>query len=139
MKRSASAQWQGNLKDGKGQMSTESGALSKQPFGFNTRFEDGAGTNPEELIGAAHAGCFSMAFANELSSRGMTVDDISTKANITLDKIEGGFKISRSHLTVDVTISGDDTKYDEALQAAKDGCPVSNALDLDIKIDVNRG
>ncbi|WP_017932424.1 OsmC family protein [Robiginitomaculum antarcticum] len=139
MKRSASANWQGNLKDGKGHMSTESGALSKQPFGFNTRFEDGAGTNPEELIGAAHAGCFSMAFANELSSRDITVEDISTSADITLDKVDGGFKITRSHLTVNVKTSGGDTKYDEALQAAIEGCPVSNALDMDIKIDVNRG
>ncbi|WP_372867371.1 OsmC family peroxiredoxin, partial [Pseudomonas sp.] len=89
MKKTASAHWQGGLKDGKGTISTQSGALSSSPYGFNTRFEDQLGTNPEELIGAAHAGCFSMALSKELGDAGMTAESIETKAEVTLDKVDG--------------------------------------------------
>src|SRR5690606_27091313 len=91
MKKTASAHWQGGIKDGKGTISTESGALTKQPYGFNTRFEGQPGTNPEELIGAAHAGCFSMALSKELGDAGMTAESIDTKAEVTLDKQDAGF------------------------------------------------
>lgn len=138
MIRSASATWQGDLKAGKGTISMESGALDAQPFGFNTRFEDEPGTNPEELIGAAHAGCFSMAFANELSSRGLTVKDIQTKCDITLEKTDDGFTITKSTLTVDVSAEGDHDKFAEALHAAETGCPVSKLLDCEIVVNHTR-
>ena len=93
MKKTASAHWQGGIKDGKGTISTQSGALKDNPYGFNTRFENAPGTNPEELIGAAHAGCFSMALSKELGEAGMTAESIDTKAEVTLDKVEGGFEI----------------------------------------------
>tara|TARA_R110002020_G_scaffold95066_1_gene228275 strand:+ start:35 stop:463 length:429 start_codon:yes stop_codon:yes gene_type:complete len=135
IKRYASAQWSGDLKGGDGTISSDSGALSNQPFGFNTRFEDKKGTNPEELIGAAHAGCFAMAFANELSSLDVIPKDVSTKATVHLEEIEGGFKISRSDIDVTLDAPGADrSDIDKAFKAAESGCPVSNALNAEVKV-----
>src|SRR5215468_9537033 len=100
MKRTANAHWQGDLKSGKGDISTASGVLSKAAYSFSTRFEDGKGTNPEELIAAAHAGCFSMALSAELGKAGMTPDTISTEATLTMEKKEAGFTITKIHLDV---------------------------------------
>src|ERR1035438_4494289 len=114
MQRTASAHWSGGLKDGKGTVSTQSGVLSQTQYSFSTRFENGAGTNPEELIAAAHAGCFSMALSAQLGSAGMTADSIDTKATLTLDKTEAGFTITSVHLDVKVKIPGaDQAKFDE--------------------------
>jgi osmotically inducible protein OsmC len=106
MKRKASAVWRGGLKDGKGSISTESGVLKETQYSFGTRFENGPGTNPEELIGAAHAGCFSMAFAAELGKAGLTPEAIHTTANITLDKTDAGWTVTGSHLDVTVKVPG---------------------------------
>lgn len=136
MKKTASAHWQGGIKDGKGTISTESGALKESPYGFNTRFEDKPGTNPEELIGAAHAGCFSMALSKELGDAGMTAESIDTKAQVTLEKVEGGFEISTVHLTLRAKIPGADrTAFEKAVEAAKTGCPVSKVLKATITLE----
>ena len=136
MKKHASAVWQGDLKTGKGQISTESGALKAQPYGFNTRFEGAPGTNPEELIGAAHAGCFSMALSMILGEAKLTADKIETKADVTLDKLDDGFAITAIHLTVVATIPGADAKaFEEAANKAKAGCPVSKVLNANITMD----
>lgn len=135
MKKSASAVWQGGLKDGKGTISTQSGALKDNPYGFNTRFEDTPGTNPEELIGAAHAGCFSMALSNVLGEQGLTADRIETTATVTLDKAEGGFAITAVHLEVTATIPGtDDATFQKAAETAKVNCPVSKLLTAEISM-----
>lgn len=137
IKRYASAHWSGNLKEGKGTISSDSGALSDQPFGFNTRFDDKNGTNPEELIGAAHAGCFAMAFANELSSLDVVPKDVSTKATVHLEEIDSGFRISRSDIDITLEAPGADrAKIDKALKAAESGCPVSNALNAEVKVSL---
>lgn len=139
MKKSASANWQGNLKDGKGHISSESGALNQQPFGFHTRFEEEPGTNPEELIGAAHAGCFAMAFSNELASRDVTPKNVDASADVHLEMKDSGPVITKSHLTVTVDIGeGNDDAYEEALAAAKAGCPIANALSCEVIVDVTR-
>ncbi|MFV3384499.1 OsmC family protein [Pseudomonas sp. NY15364] len=136
MKKTASAHWQGGIKDGKGTISTESGALKESPYGFNTRFEDKPGTNPEELIGAAHAGCFSMALSKELGDAGMTAESIDTKAQVTLEKGEGGFEISTVHLTLRAKIPGADrAAFEKAVEAAKTGCPVSKVLKATITLE----
>ncbi|PIA65782.1 MULTISPECIES: OsmC family protein [Pseudomonas] len=136
MKKTASAHWQGGIKDGKGTISTESGALKESPYGFNTRFEDKPGTNPEELIGAAHAGCFSMALSKELGDAGMTAESIDTKAQVTLEKVEGGFEISTVHLTLRAKIPGADrAAFEKAVEAAKTGCPVSKVLKATITLE----
>jgi lipoyl-dependent peroxiredoxin len=136
MKRSASAEWRGGLKDGKGVISTESGVLSNTQYSFGTRFENGKGTNPEELIGAAHAGCFSMALSAQLGEAGMTADRIATTAAVTLEKGEGGFAITAIHLTVKATIPGaDPAKFQTAANNAKAGCPVSKVLKATITMD----
>ena len=133
MKRKGSAVWQGDLKTGKGRVSTQSGVLSDAQYGFNTRFEDGPGTNPEELIGAAHAGCFSMALSNVLGEHGLTADKIETTATVTLDKAEGGFVISAVHLDVTATIPGtDEATFNTAAETAKANCPVSKLLTAEI-------
>src|SRR4026209_1011131 len=106
MQRKASAQWQGDLKTGKGNISTESGVLSKAQYSFSTRFENGIGTNPEELIAAAHAGCFSMALSAELGKAGITPESIHTTATITMDKTDAGFTVTESHLDVTAKITG---------------------------------
>lgn len=136
MQRTGSAHWSGGLKDGKGTVSTQSGVLNQTQYSFSTRFENGFGTNPEELIAAAHAGCFSMALSAQLGSAGMTAESIDTKATLTLDKTEAGFTITSVHLDVKVRIPGaDQAKFDEAAQNAKKGCPVSRVLNANITMD----
>ena len=136
MKKHASAHWQGNLKQGKGTISTESGVLSANPYGFNTRFEYTPGTNPEELIGAAHAGCFSMAFSMLLGEEGFTPDSIDTKATVTLDKVDDGFAITAVHLLMKATIPKiDQAAFQTIANKAKAGCPVSKLLNADITLD----
>jgi osmotically inducible protein OsmC len=136
MQRTASAHWSGGLKDGKGTVSTQSGVLSQTQYSFSARFENGAGTNPEELIAAAHAGCFSMALSGQLGSAGMTAESIDTTATLTLEKTDAGFTITTVHLDVKAKIPGaDKTKFDEAAQNAKKGCPVSRVLNATITMD----
>lgn len=136
MKKTASAHWQGDLKQGKGTISTESGALKENPYGFNTRFEDTPGTNPEELVGAAHAGCFSMAFSMLLGEEDFTPDSIDTKATVTLKKQNDGFSITAVHLKMQARIPGiDQAKFEEIAKKAKIGCPVSKLLNADITLD----
>ncbi len=136
MKRSASAEWKGGLKDGKGAISTDSTVLNNTQYSFGTRFENGVGTNPEELIAAAHAGCFSMALSAQLGKAGMTAESIKTKATITLDQVDGGFAITASHLDVAVRIpGGDKTAFEKAAAEAESGCPVSKVLNAKITMD----
>jgi len=136
MKRSASAVWRGGLKDGKGTISTDSGVLSDTQYSFGTRFEDGKGTNPEELIGAAHAGCFSMALSAQLGEAGLTAESIATKATVTLEKTEGGFAITAIHLDLTAKIPGADQQaFETAANNAKAGCPVSKVLNAKITLD----
>ena len=136
MKRNASAVWHGNLKSGKGTISTESGVLSGTPYSFKTRFENEKGTNPEELIAAAHSGCFSMALSLALQQAGMTAERIETKADVTLLQKDGGFSITAVHLTLRAKIPGADrAAFESAAKAAKEGCPVSKLLKADITLD----
>lgn len=136
IKKTASAHWAGNLKQGKGTISTESGALTKNPYGFNTRFEDQPGTNPEELIGAAHAGCFSMAFSMLLGQENFTPDSIDTQATVTLEKQDDGFAVSAVHLEMTARIPGiSQTQFEEIANKAKVGCPISKLLNADISLD----
>lgn len=131
-----SAHWSGDIKQGKGAVSTESGVLNQQPYGFNTRFEGAKGTNPEELIGAAHAACFSMALSLMIGEAGYTADSIDTTADVSLDKTESGFAISKIALTSKVTVPGiDPQKFDGIIQKAKAGCPVSQVLKAEITLD----
>ena len=130
------AHWSGDLKHGKGTVSTESGVLKQQPYGFNTRFEGAAGTNPEELIAAAHAACFSMALSLILGEVGYTADSIDTTATVTLDQVDGGFAITKVALKSAVKVPGADAaKFDEAIQKAKAGCPVSKVLNAEISLE----
>lgn len=130
------AHWEGDLKLGKGTVSTESGVLSQQPYGFNTRFEGAKGTNPEELIGAAHAACFSMALSLMLGDAGYTAASIDTEATVSLDKKEGGFAITKVALLSRVAVPDiDPDKFDEIIQKAKAGCPVSQVLNAEITLD----
>ncbi len=133
MQRKASAHWSGGLKDGKGTVSTQSGVLNQTQYSFSTRFENGVGTNPEELIAAAHAGCFTMALSAQLGNAGMTADSIDTNATLTLDKTDAGFSITAVHLDVTAKIPGaDPAKFNEAAQNAEKGCPVSRVLNATI-------
>src|SRR5437660_8518256 len=126
MNRKASAVWQGGLKDGRGTVSTESGVLSGTAYSFRTRFENEKGTNPEELIGAAHAGCFSMALSAQLGEAGLTPDRIETTATVTLEKTAAGFEVTSSHLDVRAKIPGASQEaFDKAANNAKAGCPIS--------------
>ena len=130
------AHWEGDLKSGKGTISTESGALSQQPYGFNTRFEDKAGTNPEELIGAAHAACFSMALSMMLGQAGHTPQSIDTTADVSLDKQGEGFSITKIALDSTVKLPGiDNAAFDEIINKAKAGCPVSQVLNAEITLN----
>lgn len=132
----ASAIWQGDIKAGGGSISTETGVLHDAPYGFHSRFEGGKGTNPEELIGAAHAGCFSMALALMLSKVGITAERIDTQAAVTLEKVGDGFEITASHLTVVMKIPGADSDTVIAIaNEAKSGCPVSKLLRAKITMD----
>jgi len=136
MKRKASAIWKGGIRDGKGSISTDSGVLSDTPYSFGTRFENEKGTNPEELIGAAHAGCFSMALSLMLGEAGFTPENISTVASVTLEKIEGGFGITAVHLDVVARVPGiDQQAFKAAAEKAKKGCPVSRVLNAVITME----
>ncbi|MFT0548809.1 OsmC family protein [Allopusillimonas ginsengisoli] len=136
MSKKASAEWKGGIKDGGGTISTETGVLKDAPYGFKSRFEDGKGTNPEELIAAAHAGCFSMAFSLMLGEAGFTPDRIATKAAVTIEKKEGGVEITASHLTVEASVPGlDEAQFQKIAGQAKSGCPVSKVLNANITMD----
>ena len=130
------AVWKGSIKEGGGTMSTETGVLKEAPYGFRSRFENGKGTNPEELIGAAHAGCFSMALSLMLGAAGMTPEKIETHAEVSLDKAGEGFAITASHLTVKAKIPGATAqRFQEIADKAKAGCPVSKVLNARITMD----
>jgi osmotically inducible protein OsmC len=136
MKRNAKAVWKGGLKAGKGTISTDSGVLSETQYSFNTRFEEGKGTNPEELIAAAHAGCFSMALSAQLENAGLVAESIRTTASVRLDKTDAGFAITSVHLDVAARVPGADRQaFETAAQNAKAGCPVSKALNAEITMD----
>lgn len=136
MKRKASAIWKGNLKGGRGTISTDSGVLSDAQYSFSTRFEEGIGTNPEELIGAAHAGCFSMALSGQLGNAGLTPESIHTTATVTLDKTDAGFTITAVHLEVRARVPGANQQaFETAAGNAKAGCPVSRLLNARITMD----
>jgi osmotically inducible protein OsmC len=133
MKRKASAVWQGGLKDGRGAISTDSGVLSETQYSFSTRFEDGIGTNPEELIAASHAGCFSMALSGQLGNAGLTAESINTTATVTLEKTDAGFTITTVHLDVKARVpNADQQAFETAANNAKAGCPVSRLLKAEI-------
>ncbi|MGH8727537.1 MAG: OsmC family protein [Burkholderiales bacterium] len=135
MKRSASAVWTGGLKDGKGAISTDSRVLSDTPYSFGTRFESGKGTNPEELIAAAHAGCFSMALSLELGNAGLTAERIQTTASVSLDKTDAGFAITTVHLDLTAKIPGANRQaFEAAANTAKTNCPVSKVLNAKITL-----
>lgn len=136
IKKKGSAVWKGTLKEGKGTVSTETGVLNEQPYGFQTRFEGKKGTNPEELIAAAHASCFSMALSGVLGEHGLTADDISTTATVSLEKKDGGFTVTKSHLSMTAKIPGaDDETFQTAAKAAKENCPISRLLNAEITMD----
>jgi osmotically inducible protein OsmC len=136
MKRKASAAWQGGLKDGKGTISTGSGVLSETQYSFSTRFEDGIGTNPEELIAAAHAGCFSMALSGQLAGVGLTAENIATTATVMMEKTDAGFTVTEVHLDVTAKIPGaDPAKFEEAANNAKARCPISRLLKANITME----
>jgi lipoyl-dependent peroxiredoxin len=136
MIKKAWAVWKGGIKDGAGAISTETGVLNEAPYGFKSRFENGKGTNPEELIGAAHAGCFSMALSLMLGEAGLTAERIETHAAITLDRVDGAFTITASHLTLTAKVPGaTQAQFLELANKAKAGCPVSKVLKASITMD----
>ena len=136
MQRSAEAQWRGDLKTGAGTISTASGTLSQTPYSFHSRFEQGKGTNPEELLAAAHAGCFTMAVSAQLAQAGLKADSLNTTCRITLDKTDGGFGITESHLELKAKIPGATKEaFEKATEAAKAGCPVSKLFNTKITLD----
>ena len=136
MKRTATAHWQGDLKAGKGELSTASGVLSSTPYSFHTRFEDGQGTNPEELLAAAHAGCFTMALSAQLANAGFTAKDLETTCTITLEKQPDGFAITASHLELKASVPGATREqFDQAVNSAKTGCPVSKLYKANITLN----
>ncbi|MEE2861647.1 MAG: OsmC family protein [Paracoccus sp. (in: a-proteobacteria)] len=137
--RSGSAKWDGGLKEGKGQVSTKSGALDAQPYGFQTRFEDKPGTNPEELVGAAHASCFSMALAMMLEQEGISGVSIQTTSEISMDKDGEGFAVKKAHLITKITADADEAKVKELAEKAKAGCPISKLLNAEITMDAQVG
>lgn len=140
MKRKGSALWTGDLQSGEGTVSTQSGVLSEQKYGFKTRFEDAPGTNPEELIGAAHAGCYSMALSMILGQHDLTADEIATTATVQLDEVDGGFAVTKIHLDVTAKIPGaDDETFQKAANAAKEGCPISKLMTAEITMDAKLG
>lgn len=132
------AQWKGDLKGGKGTVSTQSGALKEQPYGFNTRFEDKPGTNPEELIGAAHASCYAMAMSLFLGEEGFAADQMDTQSDVTLEPEGEGFAVKKIHLTIKAKIPKiDDAKFQEIAKTAKDNCPISKLLTATISLDAS--
>ena len=136
IKRKGSAAWQGGIKDGKGSISTESGALKEYPYGFASRFEGQRGSNPEELIAAAHASCFTMALSLILGEAKLTAEQMETTAEVTLEQVEGGWAITASHLTLKAKVPGaDKNKVLEIANAAKAGCPISRVLNAKVTMD----
>lgn len=134
--KTGSAKWSGGLKDGQGHVSTETRVLADQPYGFATRFEGKTGTNPEELIAAAHASCFSMALSMILGQHDLTADSIETSAKVSLEEKDGGFAITKIHLDVTASVPGADAaKFEEAATTAKENCPVSKVLNAEITMD----
>jgi osmotically inducible protein OsmC len=135
MQRKASAVWQGDLKGGKGSISTDSGTLKNTQYSFSTRFENGVGTNPEELLAAAHAGCFTMALSAQLGGAGLTATKLETTCTISLEKVGEGFSITKSHLDLVAHVPGaDKAKFDAAVKAAETGCPVSKLYKTEITV-----
>ena len=135
MQRKASAAWQGDLKSGKGSISTDSGVLKQTQYSFSTRFENGVGTNPEELLAAAHAGCFTMALSAQLGGAGLVAEKLDTTATISLEKVGDGFSITKSHLDLTAKIPGaTQAKFDAAVKAAEAGCPVSKLFKAEISV-----
>src|SRR6185436_6306384 len=140
MKRSARAVWKGNLTSGSGTISTASGTLATTPYSFHSRFEQGAGTNPEELLAAAHAGCFTMALSNQLAQAGLKAESLETTCTITLDKTESGFGITESHLELKAKVPGaSKDAFDKATQEANAGCPVSKLYNTKITLNAKLG
>lgn len=138
MIRKASAQWKGGLKDGKGTVSTDSGALKQLAYSFSTRFENNPGTNPEELIAAAHAGCFSMALSGQLGNAQMTAESIDTTATLTMEKLDAGWTVTEIHLNVRAKIpNGNREAFEKAANNAKAGCPISRLLNTKITMEAN--
>jgi lipoyl-dependent peroxiredoxin len=136
MQRKASAHWSGDLKSGKGTVATTSGVLSKTQYSFSTRFEDGVGTNPEELIAAAHAGCFTMALSGQLGGANLVAESIDTTATLTMEKLDVGWTVTKIHLDVQAKIPGADAAaFDAAANRAKAGCPISRLLNTTIAMD----
>jgi lipoyl-dependent peroxiredoxin len=136
MQRTAEAKWQGDLKTGTGQISMASGTLSNTPYSFHSRFEQGKGTNPEELLAAAHAGCFTMALSNQLAQAGLKAESLETICTITLDKTDNGFGITESHLELKAKVPGASKEaFDKATQEAKAGCPVSKLYNTTITLN----
>jgi lipoyl-dependent peroxiredoxin len=136
MVRSASAVWSGNLKEGKGTISTESGVLKNSPYSFRSRFESEPATNPEELIAAAHAGCFAMALSAGLGDAGFTAERLESTARVTLEKVEGGFAVTASHLQLSAKVPGITPEgFSKAAEAAKAGCPISKLLKATITLE----
>jgi osmotically inducible protein OsmC len=136
MKRKASAEWQGDLKSGKGLVSTESGVLRSTPYSFTTRFEGAKGTNPEELVAAAHAGCFTMALSGELGKANLKPESLQTTATVTFEKMEAGWTVTGSHLEVSGRVPGATAdSFRAAAQAAEKGCPISRLLNTKITMD----
>jgi osmotically inducible protein OsmC len=136
IKRKASAQWNGGLKDGKGTISTASGVLQNTQYSFGTRFEDGIGTNPEELIAAAHAGCFSMALSAQLTNAGTPPESVATSATVSMEKTDAGFTVTAVHLDVTARVPGaTQESFDTAAANAKSGCPISRLLNATITMD----
>jgi len=134
----ATAHWQGGLRDGRGSLSPESGALRDTPYGFRSRFEGQPGSNPEELLAAAHAGCFTMALAMQLGLAGMSAESLETRAEVTLEQDEGGFTISAVHLALRAHVPGAErAAFESAVEAAKTGCPVSRLLDAEITLEAS--
>lgn len=136
MKRTGSAVWQGDLKSGKGTVSTESGVLSQTQYSFSTRFENGKGTNPEELVAAAHAGCFTMALSAQLGEAGLTPEKLETTATVTFDKVEAGWTVTNIALSVRGKVpKADEAAWNKAAQSAKTGCPISRLLNTTITME----
>lgn len=138
MKRSAASHWEGTLKEGKGKLNTESGSLSDMPYSFANRFGNEKGTNPEELIGAAHSGCFAMAFAGELGKRNLSPETIDVRASVSLEKKGEGFHIPAIKLNVTASVPGGErTAIEDAARSAKENCPVSKLLNAEITMELN--
>lgn len=134
----ASAHWSGDLKTGKGRISSESGVLEDTPYSFAKRFGEEKGTNPEELIAAAHAGCFTMALSKILEEAGMVAEDLETKATVTLEQVDGGFAVTKIHLDLQAYIpNGDQAAFEECAAKAKEGCPISKLMNAEITLDTH--